>query len=420
MNYNKTEIKKGIKIHEIQTNKFKTNLVSVFLSTPLTRENVTKNALLAAVLRRGTKNMPSQEIISENLEEMYGALFNCGIEKIGDNHTLKFYLEIINDNFLPNRENILEKSIEMLFEIVFNPLVENESFKEEYVEGEKQNLKQIIEAKIDNKGMYALERTIEEMYKEEPYGLYKYGYIEDLEEITAGNLYEYYKQLIAESKIDIFVSGEINEEIIKTVKENEIIKSLNERTPKLIDILEKQETIEPKEIEEKMQITQGKLIIGLDVMQKEENTSYIAMLYNAILGGGANSKLFQNVREKASLAYTCGSNYIKRKQTIFIRAGIEIPNYEKAVKIIKEQLEDIKNGKFTEEDLQNAKNLIISTIEAIPEEQDTELTYYFGQELANTQTTVKEYKQKVEKIKKEDIEKLAQTVRINTVYFLRN
>ncbi|MBO5413443.1 MAG: insulinase family protein [Clostridia bacterium] len=420
MNYNKTEIKPGIKIHEIQTNKFKTNLVSVFLSTPLTRENVTKNALLAAVLRRGTKNMPSQEMISENLEEMYGAIFNCGIEKIGDNHTLKFYLESINDNFLPNKENILEKSIEMLFEIVFSPLTENESFKKEYVDGEKQNLKQIIESKIDNKGMYALDRTIEEMYKDEPYGLYKFGYIEDLEKINAENLYEYYKQLIAESKIDIFVSGEISEDIINKVKEYEIIKSLNEREAKLVDILEKPENIEVKEIEEKMQITQGKLILGLDVMQKEENTSYVAMLYNAILGGGANSKLFQNVREKASLAYTCGSNYIKRKQTIFIRAGIEIQNYDKALKIIKEQLEDMKNGKFTDEDLQNAKNLIISTIEAIPEEQDTELTYYFGQELANSQISVEEYKQRVEKINKEDIEKLAQTVRLNTVYFLRN
>jgi len=166
---------------------------------------------------------------------------------------------------------------------------------------------------------------------------------------------------------------------MNTIKENEIIKSLSERKPELINILEKPETIETKEIEEKMQITQGKLILGLDVMQKQENTSYVAMLYNAILGGGANSKLFQNVREKASLAYTCGSSYIKRKQIIFVRAGIEIENYEKALKIIKEQLEDMKNGKFTDEDLQNAKNLIISTIEAIPEEQDTELTYYFGQ-----------------------------------------
>ena len=152
MSYKKIEVKQGINIHEIQTNKFKTNLISVFLTTPLNREFVTKNALLAAVLRRGTKNMPSQELISEKLEEMYGALFNCGIEKIGDNHTLKFYLEAINDNFLPNKEKIIQEVIQVLLEIVFDPYIENESFKEQYVEGEKQNLKQIIEGKIDNKG----------------------------------------------------------------------------------------------------------------------------------------------------------------------------------------------------------------------------------------------------------------------------
>ena len=104
-------------------------------------------------------------------------------------------------------------------------------------------------------------------------------------------------------------------------------------------------------------------------------------VYNAILGVGANSKIFQNVREKASLAYTAGSNYIKRKKYI-IRAGIEIENYEKALKLINEQLEDMKNGKFKDEDIENAKNLIYATINNIEEEQDTEITYYFGQEIA--------------------------------------
>lgn len=418
MSYNKIELKQGISLHEIQTNKFKTNLVSVFLSTPLDRENVTKNALLAAVLRRGTKSMPSQEIISEKLEEMYGALFNCGIEKIGDNHTLKFYLEAINDNFLPNNESILEETIKVLLEIVFNPYVENDTFKEQYVEGEKQNLKQIIEGKIDNKGMYALERTIEEMYKDEPYGLYKYGYVEDLSKITAKDLYEYYKELIKTSKIDIFVSGDVDASVVENLKQNEILNNLNEREPKLIDITEKKDIEQIKNIQDKMDVTQGKLVLGFDVMEKGEDVSYWAMLYNAILGGGANSKLFQNVREKNGLAYTCGSNYIKRKQTIFARAGIEIKNYEKALKLIKEQIEEIKNGNFTDEDLNNAKNLIIASIEAIPEEQDTEITYYFGGELQGKIIEVEDYMQKVQNVSKDDILKIAKTIRLNTIYFL--
>lgn len=130
--------------------------------------------------------------------------------------------------------------------------------------------------------------------------------------------------------------------------------------------------------------------------------------------------MFQNVREKASLAYTVGSNYLKRKQNIIIRAGIEIQNYEKALEIIKKQLEDMKNGNFTDEDMKNAKNLIISTTENIPEEQDTEISYYFGQELAGTNIEVEEYKQKIQNVTKEQIVEVAKSVKINTIYFLKN
>ena len=212
MQYNEKEIKKGIKLHEIQTEKFKTNLIAIFLSMPITKENVTKNSLISAVLRRGSKNMPTLDKISQEMEEMYGASFDCGLDKTGDNHILKFYLEAINDNFLPQTdENMLKTSIEKILELVFNPLVENGGFKDEYVKQEKENVKRIIEGKPDNKARYAFDRCIEEMYKNQPYGLYKYGYIEDLERITAQDLYKYYQSMIAECKIDIFVSGDIKE-----------------------------------------------------------------------------------------------------------------------------------------------------------------------------------------------------------------
>lgn len=414
-----TELKKGIKFHEIETNKFKTNLLAVFLSLPLNKETVTKDALIAAILRRGTTNMPTQEIISKNLEEMYGASFDCGIEKTGDSHTIKFYLESINDEFLPQKEELLKRSFDIIFDIVFNPFVENGRFKEEYVQGEKENLKQIIDGKIDNKGSYALERCIEEMYKGKAYGLYKFGFKEDIDKITSEELYNYYREIIQNCKIDIFVSGKLPKDVINMVEQNEHINKLSEREIELKDE-EKEKVEKEKIVEESMDITQGKLVIGLDVNSNIENVNYITMCYNTILGGGANSKMFQNVREKASLAYTVGSNYLKRKQNILIRAGIEIENYQKALDIINKQLEDMKNGSFTDEDIQNAKNLIIATIENIPEEQDTEISYYFGQELANTNISVEEYKKKIENVTKEQIIEVANSVTTNTIYFLKN
>ena len=419
MSCKKIEIKKGINLYEIKTNKFKTDLIAVFLNVPLNKKTVTKNALISAILRRGSQNMPSQEKISENLEEMYGASFDCGVEKNGDVHTLKFYIESIDDEFLPNKEKLLNKSFEIISDIIFNPLTENQAFKEEYVKGEKENLKQIIESKIDNKALYAMERCIEEMYKNKAYGLYKYGYIEDLNSITSKDLYDYYKKLIGECRIDIFVSGNLNQNIVEMVKNNKNINCLKERN---IELKYEEKDIPKTEnvISESMDITQGKLVIGMDVNSDMENLNYVTMCYNTILGGGANSKMFQNVREKAGLAYTAGSNYLKRKQNILIRAGIEINNYEKAVKIIKEQLEDMKKGNFTDENINDAKKLIIATIDNIEEEQDTEISYYFGQEMSNTNISIEEYKNRINSVTKNQIVDVANNISINTIYFLKD
>lgn len=423
MKYKDEEIKKGINLHTIKTEKFKTNLIAIFLTTPLTRENVTKNAVLLSVLKRGSKNMKTQEEISKKLEEMYGASFDCGIEKTGDNHTLKFYFETINDNFLPKTENLLAKSIDSLLEIVLNPLTEKNGFKEEYVKGEKQNIQQLIEAKIDNKAKYALNRCIESMYENKPYGLYKYGYVEDLEKIDSKNLYEYYKELLKTCKIDIYVSGMIDENTEKLVSNNENILKLEDRKPNYKPVRvenEVKETVKENVITESMDIVQGKLILGLDVNLKNDEEKYISMLYNSILGGTANSKMFQNVREKASLAYTASSRYVRPKSNIFIIAGIEIGNYEKALNIIKEQIDDMKNGKFTEEDIENAKKAIVSTILSIEDEQDTEISYFYGQELTDKKIYVDEYLEKVQNITKSQIIDIANRVSINTIFFLKD
>lgn len=423
MNYKKENVKQGVTIHKIETNKFKTNLFAIFLTTKLNRENVTKNALLTAVLRRGTQKLPTQEEISKNLENMYGASFDCGVEKTGDNQVIKFYLESINNEFLPTQENLSKECLEILMDIVFNPYLENGNFKQEYVDGEKENLKQIIEGKIDNKTRYAFDRCIEEMYKNEPYGLYKYGYIEDLNKIDSKNLYEYYLEFIKNVKIDIFVSGELDDKIVDEIKDNAIIKNLNERNAQYNINKEneiKQKVNEPKVITESMQIAQGKLILGLDVLENKKESKYATSVYNVILGGSANSKMFQNVREKASLAYTAGSNYLRQKDNIFIKCGIDIPNYEKALNIIKEQLEQMKNGDFTDEDIQNAKTIISASVESIPESQDSEITYYFSQELSDEFISIEDYVSKINDVNKQQIVDIANKIQINTIYFLKD
>ena len=422
MEYKQIEIKKGIKLNILKTNKFKTNLIAIMLTTKLDRENVTKNALIPAVLKRGTKTLKTQEEINKKLEEMYGASLDCGLDKTGDNQVLKFYIETVNDEFLPqNSEDMLKKSLEQIFEFVFNPYLENDGFKKEYVEQEKENLKQIIEGKIDNKARYALDRCIEEMYKNQPYGLYKYGYIEDMENINEKNLYEHYKKLISNCKIDIFVSGIVDEEIENIIKENENIKKLQYRNPEYNKIkISSKKSEKENVVQESMEVTQGKLIIGMDLDVDNEDLRYDIMIYNSIFGGSANSKLFQNVREKASLAYTASSSYYRFKNNIFINCGIEIKNYDKALEIIKQQIEDMKKGDFTEEEVENAKKGIIASIKIIDDEQDTEITYFFSQELSNSKCSVEQYMDNIKTVTKEKVIDIANKVSINTVYFLKD
>lgn len=420
-----SELKQGIKLHCIKTDLYKTYITSVFITTPLKRESVTKNALIPFMLRRGTQNLKTQYEINKELENMYGAAFNCGIDKIGDNVVLKFYIESISNEYALNGEDILKENIETLLDIVFNPVQKDSMLNKDFLEIEKNNLKNVIESKIDDKDSYAYNNCISSMYGENGFGLYKYGYSEDVEKITIQEISEYYNWLIQNSKIDIVVSGNIDEmNIRELLNSNENIKKLK---PRIENYILNNEFTETKQIvnnvnivEEKMEVTQGKLVLGLDVNSNVENLSAIGMVYNSILGDGANSMLFQNVREKASLAYSAKSIFVKQKLNIFIRCGIQIENYDKALEIIKVQLENIKKGEFSEEDINNSKKYLISGIKNVEEEQDTEIVYYIGQEIAKTNLSLENYIENINKVTKKDIVNFANSINLNTIYFLRN
>lgn len=431
-------IKDGIKVHYRNTNKYKTNLITAFLSVPLNRETATKNSLITSILRLGTATRPTQEEISKKLEEMYGAEFNCGIEKLGDIQILKFYIEVLNDNFLPQKENLLEQAMNELLDVIFNPILENGRFKKSYIETEKVNLRNIIESKINDKDQYSFDRCIEEMYRGEPYSTYKYGYVEDIDKITDEELYNQYKNLINSAKIDIYVSGEYNKQEIKDIIQNNpnIQKLLPRDTENIVGAqINDQDTNkhttkpiggvalddpQPNTVIEKQNVTQGKLVIGLDIDADKNDSKYILGIYNVILGASATSKLFQNVREKASLAYSARSLYVWQKNNIYIRCGIEIGNFDKALPIIYKQLDDMKNGDFTEEDVEGAKRTFVSAIKAIQDEQDEEITYFIGQELSRNVPDFEEYTKRILAVTKEQVQNMANKISVNTVYFLRN
>lgn len=426
MEYLKKEIKQGVTLHLINNKNFKTDFTVFFLSLPLEKETITKNALLPAVLRSGCKKYQSYQKIIEELEMLYGAAFDCGVDKTGDNLVLKFFIESINDNYLPNKNNNLEKVINVLTEIIFNPQVQDNSFDETKVELEKRNLEMIINAQKDNKDFYAYDKCVKAMYKNQSYGLSKYGDQKDLQVINNKNLYEQYKQVIDTCKIDIIVSSDFQaEEIAKIIKKNELIQTIKPREEKIKindikkeikDIIEK-----PEEIKEELDVTQGKLVIGLDILPNRfDDFRYITIVYNAIFGNGVSSKLFQIVREKESLAYTTKSEYVVQKNNIFIRCGIECDKYQKTLDLIKKLLDDMKKGDFTDEEITKAKEYILAGVDSISEEQDSQILFLFGQELSKRSITIDEYKEKIKNVTRDEIIEIANKVQINTIYFLRN
>ena len=408
----------------LNSNKFKTNLCSVFLAVPLSEETVTATALIPSILRRGTQNLKSQLEINKKLEEMYGASISIGVDKEADFEVLKFYLEVINDELLPEKRELTKEGLELLIDIIFNPYLEKNfngesTLCKQYVEQEKDNLIKVIESRKDNKANYATTRMIEEMYEGEPYGIYKFGKIEDLKKIDEKSLYNFYQELIQKAKISVYVVGNVQDDTLKDNFQQSLdnlgINNVNE-----FELINKKHEARqiPKIVNEKMDVSQGNLIIGLDV-NSDKSTEEI-MMYNAVLGTGANSKLFQNVREKASLAYSAGSRYYRRKDMIMIRTGIEIANYDKALEIIKKQLQDIKEGIVSVQEMESAKQFIVSTLKLIPESSESLINYYYDKEIRGEEANLNAYIKAIQDVQIQDIVDVAQDVLMDTIYFLRD
>lgn len=399
-----------MKIKKIETKKFKTNVYALYLTIPLTKENVTYNALIPTVLKRGCEKYNNQLEISKKLEEMYDATLGIGITKVGNNEVLKFYLESLNNNYLPNNEDLSKISIEMLLNIVMKPYLVNGKFDDDYVEQEKENLKKVIESRKDNKDTYATNRLLEEMFKEEPYGLYKFGNIDEIDNITSEKLYEKYKELIKNSEKYLYIVGDVKNLNIESYNIDEKEITISKEFP--VKISEKENIVK-----EQMDVTQGKLVIGLNM---PNNKQEVIALYNTILGKGANSKLFLNVREKEGLAYSAGSTYLKRNNAIIISTGIEVSKYNKAVEVIKNQLKDMEDGNITEKEMKDAKQFINAGLNLINESSENMIEYRFDKDLYNEEIDIEKYRKKIEEITKEDIVKVAQQIKIDTIYFLGN
>lgn len=408
----------GLRIHVMPTKAFKTYAISLYAGIPLDENTVTSTALAPFVLRRGTATYPETTQFRERLEELYGAGFGFDIYKRGDYQIVQFRMDTINDSFVQSQESLLEQSFAFLGEVLTRPLVEDGSFRPSYVATERETVRKKLESIVNDKIRYAAERCIEEMCRNEPYRLHPLGQRADLDRITPKSLYESYNSWLDEAILDLYVVGDTTaEEVEKLVQRHfgRIQSEVGLYSSKFVPV----SVNEVRTVEEKLDVSQGKLNLGLRTSITYKDDSYAsALMYNGILGGYPHSKLFVNVREKASLAYYASSRYDGHKGIGTIQSGIETQNYGKAVDIIEKQLEEMKAGNISDLELSQTKAMIRNQLSEIPDSAFEMISYDFNRQLSGKERTTDQLLGQVEQIGAEDVKAAAETFQLDTIYFL--
>lgn len=414
---NETVIEKqGYRLHMIQSNKFKTlHFVAKFIA-PLSREDVTKRALLPFVIQQATENYPTSNAFRQKLDDLYGSTFSMDGSKKGEMHILTARMSVVNPSYLSANEPILEEAVRFFNEALFTPKVVAGGFDPTIVAREKQSLGQKIDSLKDNKMQLANMRLIEEMCEGEVYKTHVHGYPEDFERITPENLYHYYQQVMEREPLDIYVIGDLTDLNVEALLDQYIKRSTNQPMPKM-EAAEKT-VIEPKEIIEEEPIQQGKLHFGFRTHTRYSDQDYPALhVFNAIFGGFPSSKLFINVREKNSLAYYASSRFESHKGLLFVFSGIAPADFDKAKTIILEQLQAMCDGDFTEEQIAEAKLLISNQYKENLDEAYGMIEMLYNQQF-NSNTRSTDFVESIEAVTKEAIVRVANRIELDTTYFL--
>lgn len=410
-------LKNGINIYVHSTPKFKTTTFCMFIHQNLARETATKTALIPFVLKRGSKSFPTSRKMNLFLEELYGTSMGGDILKRGEIQIMQFFMETVNHNYIDDK-SILIKGLTAFKDMILDPLVEDGGFKEDYVNQEKEILKRNIESLYNDKFNYAIERCFQEMCKDEAFSIYKYGNVEDLELIDNKILYNYYKECISHCPIDFFVLGDVDEEEITDLIEDIFSFERKEITQVNPDFVSK--FIEkPNYVEEKQDVNQGKLTMGFRTNTRYSDRDYYSlMVYNGILGGGTHSKLFQNVREKASLAYYAFSRLEKNKGLMLISCGIEFDDKDRAIDIINQQLEDIRKGNITDYEFDSTIKSLVNSYKEAADSPSMIISLYLDSIINGTQRTTEDIIENLYKVSKADVINVAEKICLDTVFFL--
>ena len=403
-------------LHIIKTDKFKTVTFRVVFRSPIVKEEVTMRNILCNMFLQSNKKYNSKRALTIKAQDLYAADIHASNNRVGNYIFTNFYLSILNDKY--TEKGNMKDSIEFLSDIIFDVDVCDNKFRSDMLDIVKNNCKNSLESIKENASNYSLIRMYEAFNKECPASIRTMGYLDDLDKINEENLYEYYERMINNDLVDILVIGDVDEEeITKYIRESFKFRTLKKDKGTFVA-----DEIKPRSrrlfATETIDNNQSKVSIcctanGLD----EYERNYVYSLYNIILGGSADSKLFREVREENSLCYTVHSSPCKLDNLLVIRAGIDKENFKKTVDLIEKNIIDMKKGKFTDKEIDVAKEYFSTALEELEESENRILDNYLMMDLLGIDS-IEERKKMISKVTKNEIIKVAKKIEMDTIFCL--
>lgn len=408
-----------MRVYKINNDKFKSIYISYNFTMEVKENSVfSNNAVLGALMAKSSRKYQTQKEIEKYLNSLYGANYDVNVEKYGDLYNLEFRIEYINKKFLPGNEDLLENILNFLKEMIYNPA----DWTDENIKREKEFILERINERKDEKLKYGVQRAEELLCKDEPFGVFLYGDQDNVQNVDKDVLKNAYSELL-KSCVTVIISG--NLEGYDNIEEtfNEVFKNIEFSSKEVTDLIyntKRESDNKTEEVKEYQDTTQSVLSLGLRIKDCTIDDFYALNLYNAILGTTPSSKLFQNVREKESLAYTVRSRYYRFKDIIVIFAGINKENYQKAVDVIKEQIEAIKKGEISKEEFESAKDSLMADLLEWKDSKIAMAKMKFANIIAfkDADITVEDMRERMSRVTLEDVIRVANLVSVEKIFVL--
>ncbi|NQJ72971.1 insulinase family protein [Streptococcus suis] len=411
------KLQEGIDLHFIETDQFTTNRIKVRFAAEMSEATVAGRVLVANILEMGNQDYPTAQEMRKRLAELYGAHFSTSVAKRGRVHLVDLTISYVNPRYLPNNEDITLAILDFLYACLFRPLKQGQGFDQKIFDVEKKNLINFLESEVEDNFYHADVELNKLFYQDKALQISRVGRLDLVEKETAESVFKIYRNMLRVDKIDIFVIGTVNQDLVREKLETF---KFNYRNPKLELEYQQEYSKVTREKVERKQARQSILELAYHLQVVYNDVNYPALVvFNGLLGAFSHSKLFVNIREKESLAYTIGSQVSIFSGMMKVYAGINRGDRLKVMKLISKQLLDLKRGKFTEDELELTKNMLIHSATLAQDRQNNLIEQTYNQiSMGERNLTWLEWIEAVKSVSIEDVVRVGKMINLQAVYFM--